>query len=238
MELWQLNIIDLKKKNKKNIYIYNIMSDNSFAGMNFNNPESKNIFKTYSEMMCPDYKNENENSFIVNLNLIKNNDNSLLISGNVDLNSNSEKYYIKYTAANPPTYSSNYSGSGLPYPTEDIAFDNTPNRGVVEVKDGKFSFRLNYPNSYYINMGSVYIEPNVKLVLVDKNNTIIGDNKVLNLGNGVPFRRLSRNPKNTSCLFFKNNNLPVRTQYEILLDSAYPLINKEPNNFWGLMPPH
>ena len=31
--------------------------------------------------------------------------------------------------------------------------------------------------------------------------------------------------------------LPVRTQYEILLDSAYPCKDEMDSNFWGLKPP-
>jgi len=39
-------------------------------------------------------------------------------------------------------------------------------------------------------------------------------------------------------MFYCNNNLPVRTQYQILVDSAYPTVNNVPKNFWGTMPPH
>jgi hypothetical protein len=216
------------------------MSDNSFAGINFDNPKSKIIFETQSKMMCPSYKTRNENSFIDNIQITENNSGSLLISGNVSTNS-SDKYYIKYTAANPPTFSTNYSGSGLPYPTEDVAFENTPNRGIVEVVDSKFSFNIKYPNSYYINMGTVYVEPNVKIILVDKDNKQIGKHRIISLGQGIPFRTLTwpreRN-WNVGPLFYKVDDLPVRSQYQILVDSAYPSINKVPANFWGLDPPH
>ena len=32
--------------------------------------------------------------------------------------------------------------------------------------------------------------------------------------------------------------MPIRTQEQILRDSAYPSNNKMPKNFWGLKPPH
>ena len=216
------------------------MSDNSYAGINFDDPKSKIIFETQSEMMCPSYKTRNENSFIDNIQITENKSGSVIISGNVTINSNN-KYYIKYTAANSPTYSTNYSGSGLPYPTEDIAFENTPNRGIVEVVNSSFSFSIQYPNSYYINMGTVYVEPNVKLILVTKDNSQIGNHAIINLGQGIPFRTLTwpreRN-WNLGPLFYKVDNLPlVRTQHQILLDSAYPSVNKVPSNFWGLKPP-
>lgn len=212
------------------------MSNNSFAGINFNNPDSKEIFETQSKMMCPLYKSENDDCFIDNLLLEDNNNGILLITGTVK--ESNEEYYIKYVAANPPTYSSNFSGSGLPYPTENIAYENTLNKGVIRVEKGKFSFKINYPNSYYKNMGTVHVKPHVKVLLFNDKNENIGEEKILYLGEGIPFRAISRNIKNTSPLFYVNNNLPVRTQYQILLDSAYPSTNTVPNNFWGSMPPH
>ena len=216
------------------------MSDNSFAGINFDNPKSKIIFETQSKMMCPSYKTRNENSFIDNIQISESNNGSLLINGNVNINPNS-KYYIKYTAANPPTYSTNYSGSGLPYPTEDVAFESTQNRGIVEVIDSKFSFNIQYPNSYYINMGTIYVEPNVKIVLVNQDNSQIGKERIISLGQGIPFRTLTwprgRN-WNIGPLFYKVDNLPVRSQFQILVDSAYPSVNEVPSNFWGLRPPN
>jgi len=215
------------------------MSDNSFAGINFNDPESAQIFENHSRMMNPIYKNLNESGFVVSLKVKNNNlNNSFVISGKLDNSFGSEKF-IKYSASNPPTYNSNFSGSGLPYPTEEIAFENTPNRGVVPVINGEFTFSIRYPNSYYINMGSVLIEPHVKLILVNKDNKHIGETKTVGLGEGIPFRTLTwpiQRDWNKGPLFYKNDDLPVRTQYQILMDSAYPSINKVPPNFWGLKP--
>jgi hypothetical protein len=217
------------------------MSDNSFAGINFDDKESSQIFEMHKKTMCPRYKNLNESGFVVNLNVKNNNNNnSFVISGKLNYVP-IEKRYIKYSAANPPTYNSNFSGSGLPYPTEEIAYDNTPNRGVVEIINGEFNFSIRYPNSYYINMGTIYIEPHVKLTIVDKDNNSIGEVKSINLGEGIPFRTLTwpvQRDWNKGPLFYKTNVDIVRTQYQILLDSAYPSKNVMPKNFWGMMPPH
>ena len=105
--------------------------------------------------------------------------------------------------------------------------------------NGKFSFTIRYPNSYYINLGTQYIKPNVKLELVDKDNNKIGQVKIIELGNGIPFRTLTWPEErnwNNGPLFYKNDDLPIRTQYQILLDSAYPSVNKVPSNFWGKKP--
>jgi hypothetical protein len=217
------------------------MSDNSFSGINFGDPDSKKMFEKQSQMMCPKYKTSNENSFLVNIKVHDKNNGIVLITGNANVNMTGEQYYVKYTAANPPTYSSNFSGSGMPYPTEDIAYENTPNRGVTKVVNGKFSFSIKVPSSYYINMGSEFVKPHVRMVLVDKNNNILNKPFVLMLSGPIPFRtqtwpverKWSEGP-----LFYKNDNLPIRTQYQILVDSAYPSINKVPKNFWGLTPSH
>ncbi len=217
------------------------MSDNSFAGINFDDPESNSIFEKHSKTMCPRYKNFNESSFLVNLDIKKVNNDSYIVSGDVTTNPYSEQLFVKYSAANPPTYNANFSGSGLPYPNEEIAFENTPNRGAVEVINNKFTISIRYPNSYYINMGSVYIEPHIRLILCDKHNKEIGEVVYVNLGEGIPFRTLTwpaQRNWNKGPEFYVNKDLPVRTQFQILVDSAYPSTNIMPKNFWGTTPPH
>lgn len=41
-----------------------------------------------------------------------------------------------------------YSGTGLPFPCSEIAFDGTPNKHLVD-KSGQFNVKFSYPNSYY-----------------------------------------------------------------------------------------
>jgi hypothetical protein len=90
-------------------------------------------------------------------------------------------------------------------------------------------------------MGTVYIEPNIRLILSDKNNKEIGEVQYVNLGEGIPFRTLTwpaQRNWNKGPEFYVNKDLPVRTQFQILVDSAYPSKNIMPKNFWGTMPPH
>ena len=120
------------------------MSSTSFASINFNDPESVRIFQEHSTNMCPAYKVDNGSDFTFNINIISNKDkqNSYVVSGKLNMPNFNEKLYVKYNASSPPTYNSNFSGSGLPYPNEEVAFENTPNRGVAEVINGDFSFVL------------------------------------------------------------------------------------------------
>jgi hypothetical protein len=220
------------------------MSENSFAGINFSDPNSKNIFKDNNENMCSEWKDVEQKNIKLDLS-VKQQNNVFLISGSLNKfiksNCNIDNFNIKYWAASPPTYNSNYSGSGLPFPNEEVAFYNTPNRGMVEVKNCDFSFSLNYPNSYYKNLGSLYIPPEVNIEIHDSNHNVISNVIKINLGEGLPYRSLTIPPKrnwNMGSMFYVNNKMPlVRTQHQILMDSAYPKKNITPSNFWGLKPP-
>ena len=69
-----------------------------------------------------------------------------------------------YIAASPPDFRSSCAGSGLPYPNEEIAFNDTPNQGKLSLGDGgSFKLTVTYPNSYYINNGSTMVMPQVCL---------------------------------------------------------------------------
>jgi hypothetical protein len=218
-------------------------SSNSFASINFNDPESSNIFEKHSQTMCSTNKTSNGDDFTFDIKIIKKEDktNAYVVTGKLKFPNFTRKIFIKYNASSPPDYNSNFSGSGLPFPNEEVAFENTPNKGITEVKNGDFSFVIRYPNSYYTNMGTIYVPPQVRLMLVNKDNTELSDILTVNLGEGIPFRTLTwpvQRNWNNGPLFYNNQNLPVRSQYQILLDSAYPSTNIMPKNFWGLVYPH
>lgn len=150
---------------------------------------------------------------------------------------------IIFWAANPPTYTTSYSGSGLPYPNSDVAYENTPNTGSVIAKDRKFQFRIRYPNAYYAGLGSVYVEPCVHIKVCEKDSE--QNVETIKLGNGIPFRSLTYPPTQPNTRVRSNNlfysgrdKLPVRTQETILRESGYPEENIVPNNFWGNAVPH
>ena len=51
---------------------------------------------------------------------------------------------IKFIAANAPDYRQSYSGSGLPFPNPEIAYENTQNKGTARVVDGNFQFSIDF----------------------------------------------------------------------------------------------
>jgi hypothetical protein len=212
------------------------MSNNNFAGISFGYDADK-IFKERDATMCSRWKVSQVQFRDTSVNIHYNSDGNFIVEGKTPMG----VQLVKYWAAAPPTYSLSFSGSGLPYPNEELALEKTPNKGVAEVKNGFFQFPLEYPNSYYDQVLRKYVPPQVKFCYVDRNGENRGDVYVANLGDGIPFRSLVDTKKrdwNAGPLFYCNNNLPVRSQYQILLDSGYPAVNKVPDNFWGLMPPH
>ena len=56
----------------------------------------------------------------------------LVVKGSVD--SENANPTIIFWAANPPTYNTSYSGSGLPFHDPIQAHDRTPNKGAVVLK--------------------------------------------------------------------------------------------------------
>ena len=220
------------------------MSNNAFAGISFGY-DSKNVFDYRENNSCNNWKSCFKDIEPMSLVILKNDVGNYVVNGTLKgvmaKLGTSDNAYLKYWAANSPNYSTNYSGSALPFPNEEVAFDDTNNYGIVKVNSGSFSINLNYPNSYYKNMGTVYVPPQVKLRLVTKDGTKISEVYKINLGDGVPFRSLTWPRKrdwNSGPMFYCNNNLPVRTQEQILQDSAYPCKNEVPKNFWGLRPPN
>ena len=65
-------------------------------------------------------------------------------------------------APNPIDRMSNYSGSGLPFPNYEIAFENTPNIHNID-SSGNFDISFKYPNSFQI-------KPSLFFIFTDSNN--------------------------------------------------------------------
>ena len=101
-------------------------------------------------------------------NITYNNDYSLLnIVGSIKNNllySN-----ITLIAPNPIDRMTNYSGSGLPFPNYEIAFENTPNIHKID-SSGVFNVSFKYPNSFYMPDGLNKIKPSVFFIFTTNEN--------------------------------------------------------------------
>ncbi len=161
-----------------------------------------------------------------------------ILKGKVLELSHHEPLFLEYRAANHPTINHSFSGSGLPFPNESIAFDHSQNCGSVPIHDRKFNFMISCPNSY-LKQGLYFIGPEVQICVYNKNHIPVSHCQVIQLTDPIPFRNITY-PKERfqkDAMFYHNPKLPkIRSQYEILMDSAYPDEN-QPSNLWRLKPP-
>jgi len=204
---------------------------------------SKNVFDYRNKNMCNEWKNDSAKFLFTKCDIIHkpNSNKPIIIKGSVNniFSAISSINFIKYWAANSPDYRFSFPGSALPFPNEDVAFENSTNSGVLPIKNSAFTFHLAYPNSYYTDLGKTLVKPEVKYQIIDINGKDVSPIYSIDLGNNVPFRYLSFDPKrdwNKGPEFYINKNLKPLNQYQILLNSAYNPNKNEPNNFWGGMP--
>ena len=101
-------------------------------------------------------------------NITFNKDYSLLnIAGSI--RNNALYSNIILTAPNPIDRMTNYSGSGLPFPNYEIAFENTPNIHKID-SSGVFNVSFKYPNSFYMPDGLNKIKPSVFFIFTSNEN--------------------------------------------------------------------
>ena len=215
----------------------------AFGGISTGN-KSQEVFVYRDSQMCNKWNSHDENYKMCQFKVANNPYGNFKITGSIkDLLlkvSNTTAIYAKYWASNKPTYSESYTGSAIPFPNEKLAFEGTDNKGLIKILNSRFEIVLDYPNSYYSDFGTKYVPPQVNIKFVDENNQDISKVYTIKLGNGVPFRSQSWTKKRDwrdGPMFYYNPDLPIRTQEQILIDSAYPCTNQEPDNFWGLTPP-
>ena len=156
----------------------------------------------------------------------------ILVEGTVE--SVSSNPSVIYWAPCPANRGASFSGSGLPYPNPEIAYEKTPNVGMVKTTDRKFAFRIKYPNSYYSALGTGYIPPIVNIKVCEEGQQ--DKTTTIKIDDGIPFRSLTHIKKHR-VEKYRVPEREVRTQEEILRSSGYPAENKMPSNFWGDKPP-
>jgi hypothetical protein len=139
---------------------------------------------------------------------------------------------VYYIAASQPDYKYSFTGSALPFSDSLQAFQNTPNKGALDLSGGSFTVKLLVPNSYYVGLGTVLIPPTLFLYYLSH-----GEKKTLQikLFEGVPYRALAY-PSSMRGPTFYETHLPIRTQEQILKGGGFPAENNEALDFWGLKP--
>lgn len=144
---------------------------------------------------------------------------------------------MTFAAASPPDRHASFSGSGLPFTCASQAFDHTKNIGTVKVGPlGDFIVKCQMPNAYYIGLGTTYVQPTLYFSWKDGHGNM--KNRSVAVAPGIAYRKLTYPWQRTNASFYDGMwDLPVRTQEQILRDSAYNASHESSPNFWGLKPP-
>jgi len=145
---------------------------------------------------------------------------------------------LMYWAPGPAYRGMSFSGSNLPFPSAEIAYDGTPNHGVIETRYGSFDFTVQSPNSYYTQGGTVLVPPTVHIVVLNDAGDRIGEPRNIVLGPSVPYRTLTIPPQrdwNLGPMFYHQKHPPIRTQEEILRAGAYDC-KQVTGDFWRTRP--
>lgn len=158
----------------------------------------------------------------------QNHDQVIVISGTLKgklyILSSAKHLVVEYKAAAAPTMGHSFTGNGVPYPSEFVAFEKSSNSGKVDVVNGKFLFSIEYPSAYMRQGGMNFVPPEVLIRVVDyQTKTPVSHWQQIYIGEGRPHRyqRDDINPssyRNTLKPF-----LPPRSQYDILMSYSYPM---------------
>jgi len=158
--------------------------------------------------------------------------NNKYISGNIEFDKKNVKLVgnkiynktINIIAPNPPDTLGNYSGTALPFPNIDIAFENTVNK--FKIQSNNIDIILKYPNSYNcLSNGKHKVPPTI--FISDENN----ENTVkIELEDNCPTKTLvSRNYDNKPEFYNdKYHALPVSTGFKTMINYAnYKVLNNK-----------
>jgi hypothetical protein len=143
-------------------------------------------------------------------------DNKINVKGFIKSPGNYHKMIIM--APNPIDTITSFSGKGLPFPCEMIAFENTPNFETIS-SNGEFNVVFLYPNSYYTPDGYTKIKSPIVFSL---------DNKkiIIELNDKCPLKTL-RDRKRGDPNFYGTREfiLPIGTAEEVMNYYSYAKLN-------------
>jgi len=142
---------------------------------------------------------------------IKQQENKILINGYI------KNYNLYKNAAiiapNPPDRRTSYSGTALPFPSQEIAFENTKNYFEIK-KDGKIETEFLYPNSYYSHDGYTKIKSPILIFLDDKKT-------IVELDDLCPLKTLRDRVRNNPSFYgTREFLLPVANAEDVMISYA------------------
>ena len=146
----------------------------------------------------------------------KSNNNKITINGFVKNYMNYSKMAIM--APNPIDTITSFSGKGLPFPCELIAFENTPNFEIIP-SNGIINVEFLYPNSYYSPNGYTKI---ISPVII----SLDGKKIIIQLDDMCPLKTLRDRSRGDPKFYgMRELILPIGTAEEVMHNYAYAKIN-------------
>lgn len=150
---------------------------------------------------------------------------------------------IHYIAARGCQRNFSFAGSGLPFANQEQAFHNTPNKGTVQVINGKFTIELSeLPSNYMTHLGSILVPPTLYVQYYDMHDNLKTVNYTIDQ-QGIPYRHLTYPSQRNNVSFYETQfKLWPRSQEHILRSSEYKRYPGTPpystEQYWGLRPPY
>ena len=181
--------------------------------------KTNNIYKNRDANTCADWINRYKTFGFCDINVKRNPYGNCVVNGKLKGEllqlSYQQETYLKFWAPNSPNINCSFSGSGIPYPTEEIAYENTDNYGAILVRDGQFTFTMKCPSGYY--MGTKYNPPLVKIRFTDRYNNDVSNIYTIVLDCDMPNRKYLSNGQP-----MKLKVSEIKSQEDILRNNAYP----------------
>lgn len=138
--------------------------------------------------------------------------NKIKINGYIKNHANYSKMAIM--APNPIDKITSFSGKGLPFPCELIAFENTPNFEIIS-SSGVFDIEFIYPNSYYSPDGYTKI---ISPIII----SLDGKKIIIQLKDMCPLKTLRDRSRGDPKFYgLRELILPIGTAEEVMNNYSY-----------------
>jgi len=159
------------------------------------------------------------------------------ITGRVNSSEFQENQILIIWAPNPTETRQSFTGSGMPYISRQIAYENTPNRAVFhhnKMVNQEFEVVFLYPSGYYSQLGSIYNPPEICLQVYTPETKQYGKiHKIVLDKLDIPYRTLISPPERTGPSFYHNrfqNN--YKNAESLFYKTVYHVENTSFENFW------
>jgi hypothetical protein len=123
-------------------------------------------------------------------------------------------------AASPINRLTSYSGSGLPFPCAQVAFENSPNNYTID-PSGDYDVVFKYPNGYYMSDAKEKVPPSIFFSFAEPGKAPFLVH--FKLPDPLPLRTLGYRPNRVSPLYYsaKEDLIPIAGAADTMMLYSY-----------------